>query len=108
MRMMMQMTIPVEAGNHAARTGGLGQTLQKLIEGLKPEAAYFTAMASGERGGFIFFDLKDTADIPRISEPFFLNYNARINFFPVMNAQDLARAASAIEQAAAQHNAGPA
>lgn len=106
MRMMMQMWIPVEAGNHAALTGALGAPLQKLVEALKPEAAYFTSNASGERGGIIFFDMKDTSQIPAVAEPFFLGYNARITFTPVMNAQDLAKAAPAIEKAAKAHGKG--
>jgi hypothetical protein len=103
MRMMMQMTIPVEAGNQAARTGAFGPPFQKLLESLKPEAAYFTAGASGERGGFIVFDLKDTSQIPAVAEPFFLAYNARVTFFPVMNAADLEKAAPGIEKAVKEH-----
>jgi len=103
MRMLMQMTIPVEAGNQAARTGAFGSPFQKLLESLKPEAAYFTAGASGERGGFIVFDLKDTSQIPAVAEPFFLAYNARVTFFPVMNAADLANAAPGIEKAVKEH-----
>ena len=103
MRMMMQMTIPVEAGNEAAKTGAFGPPFQKLLEALKPEAAYFGAGASGERGGFVVFDLKDTSQIPAIAEPFFLAYNAKLTFFPVMNAQDLAKAGPGIEKAVKQH-----
>ncbi|MGB2890884.1 MAG: hypothetical protein WBC04_24595 [Candidatus Acidiferrales bacterium] len=53
MRMMMQIAIPVEAGNEAAPTGTFGRSLQKILESSKPEAAYFTTGASGERGGFL-------------------------------------------------------
>jgi hypothetical protein len=103
MRMMMQMTMPAEAGNHAARTGTLGKTVQKMIETLKPECAYFGAGATGERGGFIVFDLKDPSEIPAIAEPFFLDFNAKVTFFPVMNAQDLAKAMPSIEKAVKEH-----
>ncbi len=103
MRMMMQMTIPVEAGNEAARTGSFGTVLKGILDELKPEAAYFGAGASGERGGFIVFDMKDTSQIPAVAEPFFLAYNAKVTFFPVMNAQDLANALPGIEKAVKQH-----
>ena len=99
MRMMMQMSIPVEAGNDAARTGGFSVTLRKILESIQPECAYFTTTENGERGGFIVFDLKDPSQIPAIAEPFFLAFNARVKFSPVMNAQDLANAAPAIENA---------
>ena len=103
MRMMMQIAIPVEAGNEAARTGAFGPTFQKILESLKPEAAYFTTGASGERGGFIVFDLKETSQIPAVAEPFFLAYNARVTFTPVMNAEDLKNAAPGIEKAVKEH-----
>ena len=103
MRMMMQIWIPVEAGNNAARTGAFGASVQKILEQLKPEAAYFTTGASGERGGFIVFDLKDTSQIPAVAEPFFLAFNARVTLSPVMNAQDLAKAGPGIEKAVKEH-----
>jgi len=104
MRMLMQITIPVEAGNDAARTGALGPSLQKIIEGLKPEAAYFCATEAGERGGFIVFDLQDTSQIPSIAEPFFLRFNAKLHITPAMNAQDLAKAAPSIEKAVREYS----
>jgi hypothetical protein len=101
--MMMHISIPVEAGNTAARTGAFGPSFQKILEGLKPEAAYFTATEHGERGGFVVFDLKDTSQIPAVAEPFFLAFNARVTLSPVMNAQDLAKAAPGIEKAVKEH-----
>jgi hypothetical protein len=103
MRMLMQISIPVESGNRAARTGALGKTFQKIVEALKPEAAYFTATAEGERGGFIVFDMKDTSQIPAAAEPFFLTYNAKIHLTPVMNAEDLAKAGPSIEKAVKEY-----
>ncbi len=103
MRMMMEFWIPVEAGNHVASTGGFGPAFQKTLEALKPEAAYFLSGESGERGGWIVFDMKDSSQIPGIAEPFFLAFNAKIKFTPVMNAQDLAKAAPAIEKAVKEH-----
>jgi hypothetical protein len=104
MRMMMQITIPVEAGNEAARTGAFGRSFQKILESLKPEAAYFGTGSNGERGGFIVFDLKETSQIPAIAEPFFLAYNAQVTFFPIMNAEDLAKAGPGIEKAVKEHS----
>jgi len=102
MRMMMQMSIPVESGNHAARTGALGASMQKILEAIKPEAAYFGSF-DGQRGGFIVFDLQDPSQIPAIAEPFFLAFNAKVTFFPVMTPQDLAKAAPEIEKAVKEH-----
>ena len=102
MRMMLQITIPVEAGNQVARAGVLGETIRQILEPLKPESAYFVSMQTGERGGFIVFDMQDTSQIPAIAEPFFLAFNAKVWFYPVMTGQDLAAGKSGIDKAVRQ------
>lgn len=104
MRMMMQITIPVEAGNEAARKGAFGAPFQKMLEPFKAEAVYFTTSANGERGGFVIFDMKETSQLPGFAEPFFLAFNARVTFAPVMSAADLASAAPGIEKAVKEHS----
>ena len=51
-------------GKIAPRTGAFEEPFKKILDAMKPEAAYFTATATGERGGFSLFDLKDTSQIP--------------------------------------------
>lgn len=103
MRTLLRVSIPVEAGNAAAKAGTLGSTVEKILADLKPEAAYFFADDHGNRSGSIVFDLKDTSDIPSIAEPWFLAFNAKVSFRPVMNPQDLAKAAGSITKAADQY-----
>ncbi len=98
MRFMLKVTIPVETGNAAAKSGKLGSTIQSILADLKPEAAYFTDQ-DGCRCGMLFLDMQDASQIPALAEPWFLAFNAAIELHPVMVAEDLGRAAGAIEKA---------
>lgn len=71
MRMLLRVSIPVEAGNAAAKAGTLGSTVERILADLKPEAAYFFADDSGQRSGSIVFDMKDASENPAVAEPGF-------------------------------------
>ena len=103
MRMLLRVSIPVNAGNAAAKAGTLGSTVEKILADLKPEAAYFFADDSGQRSGSIVFDMNDASQIPAVAEPWFLAFNAKVSFRPVMNPQDLAKAGPSIGNAAKQY-----
>jgi hypothetical protein len=98
MRMLLKVCIPVEAGNAAAQNSTLGSTIQRILDELKPEAAYFSE-DNGERTGYIFFDMKESSQLPAIAEPWFLAFNASLTVRPAMNPQDLATAGAAIDRA---------
>ena len=98
MRMLMTVSMPVEAGNAAARKGSLGTTIQSILADLKPEAAYFSE-EDGQRTGFIVFDMKDSSQLPAIAEPWFLAFNASFRVRPAMNAQDLTAGLPGMNQA---------
>ena len=96
MRFMVKVTMPVESGNAAARNGF--QAIPKILAEQKPEAAYFVE-ENGKRMGVLFLDMQDVSQIPAIAEPWFLAFNAAVEFHPAMKAEDLAKAAPAIERA---------
>jgi hypothetical protein len=98
MRSLLKVSIPVETGNAAISDGSLNKTIESILAEVKPEAAYFTAV-NGTRTGFIFLDMKDTSQIPALAEPWFLAFNAHVEFLPVMNIDDLKKATPGIERA---------
>lgn len=88
MRFMMHVTLPVDKFNEALRNGSAGQSLGRILEEIKPEAAYFCA-ENGQRGGFFIVNMDSTMEMPKLAEPFFMTFNASVEFLPCMTPQDL-------------------
>ena len=77
MRMMMTVSFPVEPFNAAVRDGSIGAKMKKILDQLKPEAAYFIADRNGRRGGAGVDRRGGTSQIPSLAEPWFLTFNAQ-------------------------------
>ncbi|HXZ32888.1 MAG TPA: hypothetical protein VEH30_11455 [Terriglobales bacterium] len=102
MRTVLKFTIPAEAGNAAIREGTLGKIVESVLNDLKPEAAYFFPN-NGERSGFVVFDMKEPSQIPIIAEPLFVTLNAKVEFHPAMNMEDLRKALPGAEKSVKKH-----
>ena len=102
MRILLKIELPTETANAVAKRGALGRTIQSILADQKPEAAYFTEFG-GRRTGIVIVNLKDPSEIPAYAEPWFLAFNANIEFHPAMIPADLAQAAGAIEAAAKKY-----
>ena len=81
------------------RNGTFESTIKKILADLKPEATYFVATDNGERCGIMVFDMKDSSELPKVAEPFFLAFNARVTVRPTMTPQDLAAGSPGFERA---------
>lgn len=88
MRMMLKVSIPVEAGNKGITDGTLPKTMMGFMESAKPEAAYFVA-DGGKRTAYFFVEMADASALPSMAEPFFMGVNAAVECTPAMNAADL-------------------
>lgn len=91
MRMLMSVKLPVEPFNSLVRDGSAAATMKRILDEIKPEAAYFASM-DGRRGGVIVVNFDHASDIPRFAEPWFLHFNAEVTFQPAMTPADLAQA----------------
>ena len=102
MRFMITFRIPMEKGNAAVKDGSLPQTIQSILEELKPEAAYFGEI-EGARGGYLVVNMDDASQMPSIAEPLFLGLGATIQAGPVMVPEDLEKAGPDLEQVAQKY-----
>lgn len=105
MRMLLKVSIPVEAGNAAVRSGTLGATIQKILDEVKPEAAYFSE-DGGVRTGYIVFDMQKSSQLSALAEPWFLAFNAKVTFRPAMSLADLAEGGAGMSAAAQKYGKG--
>jgi hypothetical protein len=94
----LKVSIPTEIGNDRIADGSLARTIESILHDLKPEAAYF-AEEQVARTGFVVCNVKDETEIPAIAEPWFLAFNARVEFHPAMTVADLKKAAPGFENA---------
>ncbi len=90
MRMLLYVTMPHEPFNTLVREGTAPKLLKRILETIKPEAAYFTEQ-DGHRGAVLVLEMKDASAIPSIAEPWFLAFNADCKFRIAMTAEDLGR-----------------
>ena len=91
MRIMLNVKMPHEPFNTAVRDGTAGPKLQRILASLKPEAVYFTEQ-NGGRGAVLIVDMADPSKIPALAEPWFLTFNATVEFRVVMTPEDLQKA----------------
>ena len=99
MRMMLRAVMDTPTGNAAIRDGSMGEAVGRLMEMLHPEAAYF-APEDGKRSCFMVFDLEDPADLPVITEPLFMDMQAKVTIVPCMNVEDLQKGLARLQGAA--------
>jgi hypothetical protein len=90
MRMLLHVQFPPEPFNTAVRDGTAGQKIQRILDAIQPEAAYFTEH-DGRRGGTLVVNLDSPSDIPRLAEPFFLLFEAQVEFRIAMTPEDLVK-----------------
>ncbi|MEU1015536.1 DUF3303 family protein [Streptomyces sp. NPDC005900] len=97
MRVMLRARLDTQASNEALKSGALPDTMQELMEQLKPEAAYFGPCDGGRSCTFVF-DMQDSSQLPAISESLFREFGAEVEIQPVMTAEDLRKGLAALHR----------
>ena len=91
MRMLLNVKIPHEEFNKAIKDGSVGNKMRRILDDTKPEAVYFTEQ-NGKRGAILIIDLADPFQVPALAEPWFLTFNADVEFHIAMTPDDLQKA----------------
>jgi hypothetical protein len=88
MRIHAEITVPACQGNAGIEDGTMPVTIQKIMNTLKPEAAYF-GIKHGQRTFFFIFDLPSEDKMVTFFEPFWMGMEADVSITPVMTKNEL-------------------
>jgi hypothetical protein len=91
MRMLLHAKIPHKEFNAAIRDGSAEKKMKQILEETKAEAVYFTEY-DGERGAILIININDPSEVPKFAEPWFLSFNADVEFHTAMTPEELGRA----------------
>jgi hypothetical protein len=89
--MIMLVQFPAEPFNTLVRKGTLATKVKKILDGIKPESIYFTER-DGHRGVIAVVDLESASDVARLAEPWFLVFNATVEYRVAMTPEELGNA----------------
>ncbi|MDD5362066.1 MAG: panthothenate synthetase [Ignavibacteria bacterium] len=88
MRFIATVRLPVEPFNSLVMEGSAGKLIGKILEENKPEHVYFTE-TNGERSCIMIVNVDDASQIPAISEPWYLSFEADVEYRIAMTPEDL-------------------
>lgn len=91
MRMLMQIKMPNESFNAAVRKGTVVEILKRILDEIKPESVYFYEY-DGQRGAMLIVDVAEPSKVPALAEPWFLSFNANVEFHLAISLDDLGKA----------------
>jgi len=91
MRMLMNITFPHGEFNTLVKNGSAARKIRMILEDARPEAVYFTEQ-NGQRNALVIINIDDVSKVPAFAEPWFLNFNANVEFRIAMTLADLEKA----------------
>ena len=87
----MSVKLPHQPFNAAVKEGTAASKLNAILAASKPEAVYFTEQ-QGQRGAILIVDVPDPSKIPALAEPWFLAFEADVEFHIAMTPDELKQA----------------
>ena len=91
MRMLLHARIPHEEFNAAVRDGSAKAKIKQILDETRAEAVYFTEY-DGRRTAIMIINIDNPSEVPKFAEPWFLSFNADVQFHVAMTPEDLERA----------------
>ncbi len=91
MKLMQIVRFPHKKFNERVIDGSVGSKTKAILEEIKPEAVYYSEM-NGQRNVILIVDVSEPSKIPALAEPWFLTFEADVEFHVVMEPEELEKA----------------
>lgn len=88
MKFIVEVAFPSEPFSSYVRQGTAGEKVGEVLGAIKPEVMYFTDNGSG-RGALMIVDLDNASQVPHVTEPLMLNFDASVHYRIAMSPEDL-------------------
>ena len=91
MKFIVEVDMPLEPFNTFVREGSVGQKIGEILGAIKPEVVYFTDNGVG-RGIVMIVDVESYSQLPHVTEPLMLTFNASVHYRVAMSPEELQQA----------------
>jgi hypothetical protein len=91
MKFIVEASFPTESFNRMVRDGTVGQKIGETLGAIAPEVAYFTDNGDG-RGVMMIVELENASQVPHVTEPLMLAFDASVHYRIAMAPDELAAA----------------
>ena len=97
MKFLIEINIPTETGNKLLKNGLIIAQLHEYLKEVKPDHTYFS-IKNGKRTVFMILNVESAEKFPEIAEPLWLDWNAEVNVWPIMDEKDFEKAGPGIQR----------
>lgn len=88
MKFVVEVSFPTEPFNTYVRQGTAGQKLEEILGTIKPEVIYLTDNGVG-RGAMMVVELESAGQVPHITEPLMLAFEASVHYRLALPPEEL-------------------
>ena len=88
MKFIVEVDFPLEPFSSYVRQGSAGEKIGEALGAIKPEVIYFTDNGPG-RGALMIVELDSASQVPHVTEPLMLNFDASVHYRIAISPEDL-------------------
>jgi hypothetical protein len=88
MKFIVEVDFPLEPFSTYVRKGTAGEKIGEVLGAIKPEVIYFTDNGVG-RGALMIIEVGSAGQVPHVTEPLMLNFDASVHYRLAMAPEEL-------------------